>query len=141
MAKTKKQKPILVSGKRKKAIARVRILEDEKNPGIRINGIAVHAFSNEIARVRIKEPITLIGEIYKENLNIKIRVHGGGWMSQADAIRSGIARGLNKYYNNVEVSTIYNEFDKTLISGDVRRRETKKAGGKGARSRYQKSYR
>lgn len=134
-------KPILTSGKRKRSIARVRLIEDKKNPGIRINGHALETLENDYIKDIIKEPLALIGDIYKNNLAIKVRVEGGGFMSQADAIKIGIARALETYYGSAEVSGIFNDYDKTLISGDVRRREAKKAGGPGARARYQKSYR
>jgi len=132
---------ILSSGKRKAAIARVRLKEDSKNPAVRINGMALDAIENEYIRTRISEPLTLLGDIYKENLNIKIRVQGGGVFSQADAIRTGLARALSQYYKSAEVDAIFNEYDRALISGDMRRREPKKAGGRGARARFQKSYR
>jgi len=141
MAK-KNTKVILTSGKRKTAIARVKLVEDKKNPLIRINGLTLEAMENDYNKLKIMEPLTLIGDIYKNNLNITVKVEGGGSVSQAEAIRSGIARALLKYYkNNNQVEAIYNDYDKTMISGDVRRREMKKAGGRGARARFQKSYR
>ncbi len=138
----KKNQVILTSGKRKTAVARVKLVEDKKNPLIRINGMTLDTLENGHNKTRIMEPLTLIGDIYKNNLNITVKVHGGGPVSQAEAIRMGIARALVKYYkNNTQVEAIFNEYDKTMISGDVRRREMKKAGGRGARARFQKSYR
>jgi small subunit ribosomal protein S9 len=134
-------KPILSSGKRKRSIARARLIETESNPEIRVNGFLLDSFGNTYLQTRIMEPITLLGDIYKNNLNIKVKVQGGGFMSQTDAIRIALARALEQYYGSSEVSAIFNDYDATLISGDVRRREPKKFGGSGARARYQKSYR
>lgn len=131
---------IQTSGKRRRSIARVRIMESEHS-GVRVNNKAIMAIDNEFARIRMLEPITLLGDLYKNNLSIKIRVHGGGWLGQADAVRIGIARALNKYFQSAEVTAIYNNYDRTLLSGDVRRKESKKAGGPSARARFQKSYR
>ncbi len=139
--KENKTKVILASGKRKSSVARVRLLDADSETIIRVNGLNVKAFANEFARDRMLEPLTLLGNKFKANLNIKIKVIGGGWMGQADAIRIALARALSKYHNSVEVNTIFNEYDKTMISGDVRRTEPKKFGGRGARARFQKSYR
>ncbi len=144
MAKKKSKEAkdiILESGKRRTAVARVRLMESDTNPAIRVNGLHVDAITNEYARRTMLEPITLLGDIYKNNLNIKIKVHGGGWMGQASAVRIALARALNKYYGSAEVTSLYNDYDRTWLAGDIRRTEPKKAGGRGARARFQKSYR
>ena len=134
---------ILSSGKRRTAIARARLMEvdNEKQAIIRVNGVPIDMIPNKFARLRMLEPIYLISEYYDNNLSIKIRVQGGGVSSRAEAVRMAIARGLNEYLNSTEVTEIFEEYDRTMISGDVRRTESKKFGGPGARARYQKSYR
>ena len=87
------------------------------------------------------EPLILLKNHYKEDLNVKIKVQGGGVVSRAEAVRIALARGLLKYLGLNEVRQIFDDYDRTMISGDVRRTESKKYGGKGARARYQKSYR
>ena len=134
---------ILSSGKRRTAIARARFMEVD-NPEkaiIRINGIPIDKVDNKFARLRMMEPLYLISEYYDNNLSIKIRVEGGGVSSRAEAVRMAIARGLNQYLNSREVTEIFEDYDRTMISGDVRRTEAKKFGGPGARARFQKSYR
>ena len=137
------KKIILTSGKRRTAIARARLMEvdNKENAIIRVNGVPVEQIENKFARLRMLEPLYLVSKYYKDNLSIKIRVQGGGVSSRAEAVRMAIARGLNEYLNSSEVTEIFEEYDKTMISGDSRRIEAKKFGGPGARARFQKSYR
>ena len=134
---------ILSSGKRRTAIARARLMEVEKEDQaiIRINGVPIDQIANKFAKLRMLEPIYLISDHYKNNLSIKIRVQGGGISSRAEAVRMAIARGLNEYLRSSEVTSIFEDYDRTMLAGDVRRTESKKFGGKGARARFQKSYR
>ena len=62
-------------------------------------------------------------------------------MSQAEAARMGIAQGLVKYSKSKRLRNKYIEYDRTMLAGDARRKESKKFGGPGARRRKQKSYR
>ena len=62
-------------------------------------------------------------------------------MGQAEAARTAIARALVKWYKDARLQRIFTEFDRTLLTGDPRRKEPKKFGGPGARARFQKSYR
>jgi small subunit ribosomal protein S9 len=62
-------------------------------------------------------------------------------MSQAEAVRMGIAQGLVKYTRSKRLRNRYIEYDRTMLAGDARRKESKKFGGPGARRRKQKSYR
>ena len=86
------------------------------------------------------ESIRLAGDTTK-NLDISARVHGGGFMSQAEAVRMGIAQGLVKWTKSKRLRNTYIEYDRTMLAGDGRRKEPKKFGGPGARRRKQKSYR
>ena len=94
----------------------------------------------EVARNKIMEPLALSGDIWKE-LDIDVDMNGGGYMGQADAARMAIARGLIKITKKPALKITFLEYDKTMISGDPRRKESKKFGGPGARRRKQKSYR
>jgi small subunit ribosomal protein S9 len=62
-------------------------------------------------------------------------------MSQAEAVRMGIAQGLVKWTRSKRLRSTYQEYDRTMLAGDGRRKESKKFGGPGARARKQKSYR
>jgi len=132
-------KVIVSSGKRKTAIARATI---KKGKGrIRINGVPLEVLPNELSRVKINEIFILSGENIRDSLDVKVRVHGGGFMGQAEAIRTAIARGLIEYLEDLSLKEKFVAYDKTIVSGDPRRTESKHFGGKSARSRFQKSYR
>ena len=94
------------------------------------------------------EPIYILGLNRFENVDIRIRVSGGGHVAQAYAIRQAIAKSIVAFIaKNVDETTktdIKNAllaYDRTLLVADNRRREAKKFGGPSARTRYQKSYR
>lgn len=126
------------SGKRKTAIARATI---RKGTGIiRINSKLLDFYEPELAKMKIMEPIRLAGKKAKK-VNIEVKVKGGGFMGQADAIRTAIARGLVEYYNDNELKTIFQQYDRSLLVNDPRRREPKHPLGRGARKKRQKSYR
>lgn len=126
------------SGKRKTAIARATI---KKGKGlIRINKIPLALHEPEIARWKIYEPVTLAGDAIN-SVNIKVSVQGGGFMSQANAVRTAIARGIVEYTGDSALKTSYLEHDRSLLVNDPRRKETKKPLGRGARKKRQKSYR
>jgi small subunit ribosomal protein S16e len=69
-------------------------------------------------------------------------------LSQIYALRQAIAKGIVAYYQKYideaskkEIKDILMSFDRSLIVADPRRCEPKKAGGRAARARFQKSYR
>lgn len=82
------------------------------------------------------------------DVDIKVRVKGGGRVAQIYAIRQAISRALVAYYQKYvdeaskkEIKDMLVSYDRTLLVSDPRRCEPKKFGGSGARARYQKSYR
>jgi len=67
-------------------------------------------------------------------------------MGQMDAIRTAIARGLVQYNRGAEgidedLEEEYRRFDRSLLVNDPRRKEPKHQLGRGARKKWQKSYR
>ena len=82
------------------------------------------------------------------DVDIKVRVSGGGRVAQIYAVRQAISRALVAYYQKYvdeaskkEIKDMLVQYDRTLLVSDPRRCEPKKFGGPGARARYQKSYR
>lgn len=132
------KKPIVASGKRKTAIA-VATLSKGKGR-VRINKKPVEIVEPEAARLKMMEPILLAGDVAKE-VDISVKVRGGGVMGQAEAVRTAIGRGFVDYTNDSKLREKFLEYDRTIVKGDHRRKETKKYGGRGARAKKQKSYR
>lgn len=138
------KKVLVVSGKRKTAMARavVRQVEKEKGVGrIRINRTPIEIFEPKIAREKIMEPLIQAGDDVWKQLDMDIKVSGGGYMGQAEASRMAIANALLKWTKSAHLRTVFVEYDRTMLAGDSRRKEPKKFGGPGARAKDQKSYR
>ena len=136
---------------RKTASAHVYITEGKGK--VRINNMPIEMIPQETAREVMLVPLEITGDI-REKVDISVRVRGGGYMGQASAVATGIARALTGWTKSKEpkehplpkavrkdLRIRISEFDKYLISGDARRKEPKKFGGPGARRRKQKSYR
>jgi small subunit ribosomal protein S9 len=132
-------KIVQTSGKRKTAVARATVKAGKGR--VRVNNVPVEVFEPQIARDKILEPLRLAGDNVWKQLDIDIRVSGGGFMGQADASRTAVARALLRWTKSSHLQTLFTEYDRTLIAGDPRRREPKKPGGPGARAKDQKSYR
>ena len=135
---SERKKILLVTGKRKTAIARAVFKAGRGN--VTINEFPVSNMSSELARARVSEPLTLAGERLN-TVDVRVKVKGGGFMGQAEAARMAIARGLVEYSRSAELRRLFTSFDRTMLAGDPRRKEPKKFGGPGARVRKQKSYR
>lgn len=133
-----RKKALLTVGKRKTSKARVVITEGKGR--IRINNRPIQLHEPQIAREKIMESIWIAGDA-ANSVDIRAKVHGGGYMSQAEAIRMGIAQGLVKWTRSKRLRNAYIEYDRTMLAGDARRKESKKFGGPGARAKKQKSYR
>jgi len=133
-----REKVLVVSGKRKTSIARAVI-----KPGkgrVRVNKVPVELIQPTMARDKIMETLLVASDVWK-NLDINVTVKGGGFMSQAEAVRMAIARGLVKWTGDEKLLKKFIEYDRSMIVGDPRRTEPKKFGGPGPRRRRQKSYR
>ncbi|KAK9765655.1 40S ribosomal protein S16 [Basidiobolus ranarum] len=115
---------------------------------IRINGSPIELVEPEILKFKVYEPILILGEDKFANVDIRVRVRGGGHTSQIYAIRQAIAKAIVAFYQKFvdeaskkELKEKLIAYDRTLLVADPRRCEPKKFGGPGARARYQKSYR
>ncbi|RKF64057.1 40S ribosomal protein S16 [Golovinomyces cichoracearum] len=115
---------------------------------IKVNGKPLHLIQPEILRFKVYEPILIIGLDKFANVDIRVRVNGGGHVSQVYAIRQAISKSIVAYYQKFvdehsknELKRSLVQYDRTLLVADNRRCEPKKFGGPGARARYQKSYR
>ncbi|MDF9746107.1 30S ribosomal protein S9 [Natrinema salsiterrestre] len=127
------------SGKKKTAVARATVREGEGR--VRINSQPVELVEPEMSRLKMLEPFRIVDDDLRDEMDIDVRVEGGGISGQADAVRTAIARGIVQQTNDAELRDAFMEFDRSLLVNDVRQSEPKKWGGPGARARYQKSYR
>jgi len=126
------------SGKRKEAVARAVV---SKGTGkLRVNNIPIEIFTPEIARLKIMEPMTLAGD-KAAGVDVSVNVQGGGFMGQAEATRTAIAKGLVDFLQDAELEKMFKQYDRSLLISDPRRKLPKKPLGRGARKKRQKSYR
>ncbi|KAK2461963.1 hypothetical protein APHAL10511_006426 [Amanita phalloides] len=139
-------KAVQTFGKKKTATA---VAHAREGRGlIRVNGSPIHLVQPEILRLKVYEAVLVPGEDCFVNMDIRVRVKGGGHTSQVYAIRQAIAKALVAYYakyedafSAIELKKKLVAYDRTLLIADPRRMEPKKFGGQGARARRQKSYR
>ena len=126
MVKTDKQTYFYGTGRRKTAIAQVRLM-----PGkgvIIVNGIPYEErFPSYEHRRAILEPLLVTDNVGK--YNVVAKVAGGGISGQGGAISHGIARALVKANENLKPILHHNG----LLTRDSRAKERKKAGLKRAR--------
>jgi small subunit ribosomal protein S9 len=117
---------VLGTGRRKKAVARVRL-----RPGkgeIKINGRELeNYFPNEKERNQVLDPLALTER--RQSVDVHIRVIGGGPAGQAGACKLGIARALKIYDTGLEETLRHSGF----LTRDGRMKERKKYGLRGAR--------
>ena len=133
-------KVVQASGKRKSAIARA-VLKHPSKGQIKINRVPLHLYEPEIARLRIQEVLEIVNHPKLEKCEINVRVKGGGIMGQTGAVRIAIAKAIQKFIGTKTIERTFREYDDSLLSGDSRRTEPKKFGGRKARARRQKSFR
>jgi small subunit ribosomal protein S9 len=139
-ALTVREKVVIATGKRKTSIARAVITPGEGR--VWVNNTPLEVYPIEMAREKIAEPLKLVGNLASK-VDIRISVRGGGVMSQAEACRIAIARGIVEYFSEIrdELKKLIKEYDRYALSGDPRRTEPEKWGRISARRRWQKSYR
>lgn len=123
------------TGRRKNAVARVRILPG--NGQITVNGKDIEEyFGLETMKLIVRQPLVLTNTLDK--FDVHVNVHGGGLSGQAGAIRHGIARALNE----ADQETYRAELKRAgFLTRDSRMKERKKYGLKKARKASQFSKR
>ena len=113
-------------GRRKKAIARVRLIPGEGK--IVINGRAIdNYFGLETLKMTVRQPLALTS--LEGRYDVLVNVYGGGLSGQAGAIRHGISRALIKADPELRPAVKKAGF----LTRDPRMKERKKYGLKAAR--------
>ena len=131
---TTKTNEFLGTGRRKTAVARVRLATG--NGKITVNGRPVESyFPLDTLRSTASQPLTVTATT--EKLDVRVNVVGGGPNGQAGAVRHGISRALLKFDATLRAALKAEGF----LTRDPRMRERKKYGQPGARKRFQFSKR
>jgi small subunit ribosomal protein S9 len=134
MIEITKANPIWGTGRRKSAVARVRLLMGSGK--LLVNGREINKyFTEEKDRASARSP--LVATKQEATYDIFANVAGGGPTGQADAVKLGIARCL------LQVDKAHEPIlrDGGFMTRDPRMKERKKYGQKGARKRFQFSKR
>ncbi len=125
---TKKKVQYFGTGRRKEAIARVRLIPNG-NGSIVINNKTIDEYygGNEVVKMVVRQPLELTAT--SDKFDVLVNVYGGGYTGQAGAIRHGIARALCEADENLRP-----ELKKAgFLTRDPRMKERKKYGLKAAR--------
>lgn len=134
LAKDKVTGEALGTGRRKSAVARVRISPGEGKITINKRPLEEY-FDRPQDRSAVLAPLKRTGKT--SDIDVKIRVHGGGITGQAGACKLGIARALKNFDDELEATLR----DAHLLTRDSRMKERKKYGLRGARRATQFSKR
>ncbi len=127
--------PSAATGRRKQAIARVRLVPGTGNWVV--NGRALDKyFPNKVHQQLVNDPFVTLE--YKDRFDIIARIHGGGISGQAGALRLAIARALNAIDTEGNRPALKRA---GFLTRDPRAKERKKYGLKKARKAPQYSKR
>jgi small subunit ribosomal protein S9 len=124
----------LATGKRKRSIARVTLLPGDGKFTINDRDLA-EFFPRPLHQTMARQPLVVSG--YEGNVDVRVRVHGGGISGQAGAVRHGIARALTE----IDAELRGDLKRRGFLTRDARVKERRKAGLKKARKRPQFSKR
>ena len=123
-----------VTGKRKRAIARVRMEAGDGQFVVNKKNFDGY-FTRATLKRLIHQPLDITEK--REKFNIYVNVKGGGISGQADAIKHGISKALAQY--DEELKPVLRKAG--FLTRDAREKERKKYGQPGARKRFQYSKR
>ncbi|KAI9729758.1 MAG: hypothetical protein M1834_006709 [Cirrosporium novae-zelandiae] len=103
---------------------------------IKVNGKPLNLVQPEVLRFKVYEPLLILGLDKFAGVDIRVRVSGGGHVSQVYAIRQAIAKSIVAYYQKFvdehsknQLKQALVQYDRTLLVADNRRCEPKKFGG------------
>ncbi len=125
---------VLATGRRKNAVARVRVLPGTGNVRVNNRDFQVY-FPRETVRMVAMRPLEVTEMLGK--YDVIANCHGGGLSGQAGALSLGLARALKAL--DPETKTALSK--EGLLTRDPRMTERKKYGQPGARKRFQFSKR
>lgn len=124
----------LATGKRKRSIARVTLVPGDGKFEINKRSLE-EFFPRPLHQTMARQPLTVSG--YEGNVDVRVRVHGGGISGQAGAVRHGVARALTE----IDAELRGDLKRRGFLTRDARVKERRKAGFKKARKKPQFSKR
>jgi len=123
------------TGRRKTAVARVRLLPNGTGKII-VNGRPIEGyFHRATSRMTLMQPLSLTENEGK--FDLKVSVCGGGEVGQAEAVKHGLSRALIRFSPELRPTLKRAGY----LTRDARVKERKKYGQPGARKRFQYSKR
>ena len=130
----KKSDVVLATGRRKCAVARVRLTPGSGN--VVVNGKGMLDYFASEALCGYVNQVMVVSETVGK-FDISATLNGGGVAGQAGALRHGIARALMAYDETLRPALKA----AGMVTRDARVKERKKSGQPGARRRFQFSKR
>ena len=130
---------IVVSGKRKTAVAKATI---EEGVGIVTFNKRALTYLSDLQQLEINEPLVIGKNVLGDlKFNIALNVRGGGIACQVEAGRLAIAKAIVKFTGNEDLKVAFLAYDKNMLIADTRRKEACKPGDSKARAMRQTSFR
>ncbi len=124
----------LATGKRKHSIARVTLVPGDGKFEVNKRSLE-EFFPRPLHQTMARQPLSVSG--YEGNVDVRVRVHGGGISGQAGAVRHGVARALTE----IDAELRGDLKRRGFLTRDARVKERRKAGFKKARKKPQFSKR
>lgn len=130
----------IISGKRKTAVAKLRIRDGTGK--VFFNGISSDSLML-FHKLALAEPIRIYDQELGDKLHhdFHIKVIGGGKEGQIQAARLAIAKALLEITGSETLKKAFLAYDRNMIVPDSRRKEARKPGDSKARAKRQKSFR
>ncbi|MEK6830963.1 MAG: 30S ribosomal protein S9, partial [Nanoarchaeota archaeon] len=126
MDKQKTSEKLIISGKRKTAIAKATISAGSGK--VLINKVPYQNF-DFFKKLSIDEPVEITKNVLGNfNFDIMVNIKGGGSESRIEASRLAIARALVEFTKSKELKKAFINYDKNLLIADTRRKEAYKPG-------------
>ena len=132
-------KKLVVSGKRKTAIAKATI---EVGKGVVTFNKRPLSCLTELQRLEISEPLIIAKDVLGDlGFDIALNVKGGGTACQVEAGRLAIAKAIVKFSGDENLRNAFLAYDRNMLIADTRRKEACKPGDSKARAMRQTSFR
>ena len=65
---------------------------------LKVNGVPIENLEPEILRFKLFEPVLILGKDAFKEVDIRVRVRGGGRIAQIYSIRQAVSKALVAYY-------------------------------------------